>query len=107
VLLAYDIQFWLYTVLGLVALVIELWALADCVGRKADYFQAAFKKTKGFWVGVLAASTAVGALAALGAGGLGTWMIFQLAAVAAAGVYLADVKPALIEVKGGGSAYPW
>ena len=41
--LAYDIQYWLYMALGLIALVIELWALADCVGRKADYFQAAFK----------------------------------------------------------------
>jgi hypothetical protein len=107
VLIAFEIQDWLYRILGYLALGIEVWALVDCVGRKADYFQAAFKKTKGFWVGVLAASTAVGALSALGSGGLGTWMIFQLAAVAAAGVYLADVKPALVEIKGGGSAYPW
>ena len=77
------------------------------MGRKADYFQAAFKRTKGFWVVRWSPPRQWACWPHWAAGGLGTWMIFRLAAVAAAGVYLADVKPALIEVKGGGSAYPW
>lgn len=110
-LIAYEIQEWLYRGLGYVALGIELWALIDCVGRKGEHFQAAFKRTKGFWIGMTVAAAAVGGLSLFG-GGFGTWMLFQLAAVIAASVYLADVKPALNELKGsGGSAYgpygPW
>ncbi|MCG2622945.1 DUF2516 family protein [Arthrobacter sp. I2-34] len=96
---------WLWLALGVVALAIELWALADCLRRKGDHFQVAFKRTKGFWTGLTAASAAVGALALFGSG-LPTLMLFQLAAVSVAAVYLADVKPALNELKGsGGSAY--
>lgn len=110
-LLVYAFQHWLYFGLGILALGIELWALVDCLGRKGEHFQAAFKRTKGFWTGMTAGSVAVGALSLLSTG-LGTLMLFQLAAVAVASVYLADVKPALNELKGsGGSAYgpygPW
>jgi hypothetical protein len=99
------LETWLWFVLGLVALAIELWALVDCLSRKGDHFQVAFKRTKGFWTGLTAAAAAVGALGLLGSG-LGTFMLFQLAAVSVAAVYLADVKPALNELKGsGGSAY--
>ncbi|MFD1211566.1 DUF2516 family protein [Arthrobacter sp. GCM10027362] len=100
-----DLEQWLWFVLGLLALGIELWALVDCLGRKGDHFQVAFKRTKGFWAGLTAGAAAVGALGLLGSG-LGTFMLFQLAAVSVAAVYLADVKPALNELKGsGGSAY--
>jgi hypothetical protein len=103
--LVFLLERWLWLALGLVALAIELWALVDCLGRKGDHFQVAFKRTKGFWTGLTAASAAVGALGLLGSG-LGTFMLFQLAAVSVAAVYLADVKPALNELKGsGGSAY--
>lgn len=100
-----SLERWLWLALGVVALAIELWAFVDCLGRKGDHFQVAFKRTKGFWTGLTAGSAAVGALGLFGAG-LGTFMLFQLAAVCVASVYLADVKPALNELKGsGGSAY--
>jgi hypothetical protein len=100
------IEFWLWNLFGLVAFGLELWALLDCVRHRADSFQRAFKRTKGFWLGITAGSAAVGGLSLAG------WMPLFLGFIAliAACVYLADVKPALAEVKGGrgqGPYGPW
>ncbi|WP_205164016.1 DUF2516 family protein [Arthrobacter roseus] len=98
--MVYAIQFYLYLALGLVALGIEVWALIDCVRRKPEYFDAAFKKTKGFWLGMTGGSVAVGVLGVIGSG-LPFMLLLQLAAVIAASVYLADVKPAMEGLRGG------
>lgn len=99
-------EFWLFRGLAFLALGIELWALADCVKRKPSSFEATFKRTKSFWLGMTAGAAGIGALTAwLGAAGL--FGLLQLAAVIAACVYLADVKPAVSEVQGSGPYGPW
>lgn len=93
-------QGWVVIALSVGALGVELWALVDCLRRRADAFVAAGKRTKNFWllvtgVAMLVGFTGVG----LGGGGLG---FLGIAAIIAAGVYLADVKPALDQVTGHG-----
>ncbi len=89
-------QSWVVLVLSLAALGVEIYAFVDCARRRPDAFTAAGKRTKGFWLAV----TGVAALAGF-AFGL-TIPIFAIIAIIAAGVYLADVKPALDQVMGKG-----
>ncbi|MCC3292338.1 MULTISPECIES: DUF2516 family protein [unclassified Arthrobacter] len=96
------IQYYLYLALGIVALGIELWALLDCARRKPADFERAYKRTKGFWLGLTGGAAAVGVLSAL-VPSL-SLILFQLAAVIAACVYLADVKPAIGSSRGRGNS---
>ncbi|MCH6471622.1 DUF2516 family protein [Sinomonas terrae] len=81
---------------SLLCLVISLWAFIDCVTRKGAAFEAGFKRTKGFWLGITGGATLVGILAALSpVSPLFGPSLFTLAAVTAAGIYLADVRPAV------------
>lgn len=94
-----------FFVLALVALGLELWALLDCVRHKAGAFEATGKRTKTFWLALTGGATLVGVLSLLGSGGglFGTIGLFGLAAVVAASVYLADVRPAVKDAGRGGS----
>jgi hypothetical protein len=108
VALVFEIQRYLYLVLGLIALGIEVWAFSDCLRRPGTAFEAAFKRTKGFWLALTGGSVVVGLLSALGGGGFN---LFQIVAIVAACVYLADVKPAVSQTSGRGGNYgpygPW
>jgi len=88
-----------YIVLGLsaVALGVEVWALIDCLRRRPDAFVAAGKRTKQFWMLITGLAVLLGFVALGGVGFL------AIIAIVAAGVYLADVKPALDQVMGRGS----
>jgi hypothetical protein len=100
------IQQYLYLALGFVALGIEVWALTDCVRRPGTAFEAAFKRTKGFWLALTAGAVVVGLLSTLSS--RGGFNLFQLVAIFAACVYLADVKPAVSQTSGrGGSNGPY
>ncbi len=86
------------------AAVVAVLAFVDCLRRPAGMFTVMGRRTKNFWLLVtgLAALVCVLSLWAiivpfLGAGALamGGVGIFNLIAVVAAGVYLADVKPAV------------
>jgi hypothetical protein len=104
--LVLQIQLYLYFALGLVALGIEVWALVDCVRRPGIAFEAAFKRTKGFWLALTAGAVVVGLLSALGRSA--GFNLFQLVAIIAACVYLADVKPAVSQTSGrGGNNGPY
>ncbi|GGL37871.1 DUF2516 family protein [Phycicoccus endophyticus] len=92
-----ELQYWIVLALSLAALGVEVFALVDCARRRSDAFTAAGKRTKGFWLLVTGIATLVGVVAL---GGLG---LLGIIAVVAAGVYLADVKPALDQVMGRGS----
>lgn len=89
-------EFYLVLILGIAALGMELWALVNCVGHRPDAFDAAGKRTKPFWLIITGLSAAVGVLSVSG-GGLGFLQIF---AILGAGIYLADVKPALQSLRG-------
>lgn len=84
-------------VLGVGALLLEGYAVLDAVRRRPDAFVAADKRTKGFWLALLVVALLVGFVSLSGA-----LSIFGLIAIVIAGVYLADVKPALDRVMGRG-----
>ncbi len=92
-----NVQSWIVLALSVAALGVEVFALVDCVRRRSDAFTAAGKRTKNFWLLVTGIATLLGVVAL---GGLG---LLAIIAIVAAGVYLADVKPALDQVMGRGS----
>jgi hypothetical protein len=97
-----NVQVLLFLALSLILLGIELWALVDAARRPAGAFTYAGKRTKNFWVLLTAAGTLIGFIAIpppLGLGIFGTFAMFI--AVVPAGVYLADVRPAVRSYGGG------
>lgn len=91
-------------ILAIAAFGVQVWALIDCVRNKSVTFQRANKRTKGFWLAITAVATAIGLISLpLGGAMLSSLGILNLAAVTAAGVFLADVRPALAESRRGGS----
>ncbi|GAA4411112.1 DUF2516 family protein [Fodinibacter luteus] len=92
-----DLQDYIVLGLSIVALGVEVWAFLDCVRRRPDAFVAAGKRTKQFWMLVTGVAMLLGFVALGGVGFL------AIIAIVAAGVYLADVKPALDQVMGRGS----
>lgn len=91
-------------VLHLIALVMCVVALVDAARRPATAFTNAGKRTKGFWLAVLGVATAVAFVAIPYPLGIGALGFFAAAlAAAAAGVYLADVRPAVGPYSGTGS----
>jgi hypothetical protein len=85
-------------ILSLVAFAAEVFALVDALRHRADAFVAAGKRTKQFWTIVLGVATLFGFIS------IGSSLIFSigLIGVVAAGIYLADVRPALQQVSGRG-----
>jgi hypothetical protein len=76
----------------------------DCARHRANAFEATGKRTKTFWLALTGGATLVGLISLSASGGLfGTLGLFGLAAVVAASVYLADVRPAVKDAGRGGS----
>lgn len=98
-----------FLILAVVALGLEVWALVDCARHKATTFEATGKRTKTFWLALTGGATLVGVISLFSSGGIfGTLGLFGLAAVVAASVYLADVRPAVKEAgRGGSRPYGW
>ncbi|WP_138415583.1 DUF2516 family protein [Sinomonas gamaensis] len=83
-------------IISFLCLAISLWAFIDCTTRKGPAFEAGFKRTKGFWLGVTGAAVFVGLLSIISPiSPMFGPSLFNLAAVTAAGVYLADVRPSV------------
>lgn len=72
-------------------------ALIDALRHRAEAFVAADKRTKNFWLAVTGGATAV---SFIGIGG--RFLLFTMIAAVGAGIYLADVRPALQSVSGHG-----
>ena len=85
----------LLLVLGLGALALKVWALVDAAVRPQAAFVAAGKLTKIAWVAILAAAVLLGGANVMG--------LFGLLGTVAAIVYLVDVRPAVREIRPGGS----
>jgi uncharacterized membrane protein YfcA len=77
---------------------VQAWALVDCVIRPTQAFPAAGKLSKPAWLAITAIALVIGVLT----GPLG---ILGLAATVASIVYLVDVRPAVREVQGGGNRW--
>lgn len=95
--IVHALYFWTDMILfwGLVAL--RLWALVDCLTRKAAAFPAVDKLTKPAWAAMLLLGAVFGALLSP----YNPISIFSLISVVIAAVYLADVRPAVREISGG------
>ncbi|GAB3495423.1 DUF2516 family protein [Amycolatopsis cihanbeyliensis] len=78
-----------------------LFAFVHALSQRADAYTAADRKTKPIWLAITGGSTAAMALFAF----FGPGMIFWLAGLIAALVYLVDVRPKLIEVQRGGQSW--
>ena len=90
-------QGWLLLTLTAGVFVMAAFALVDALRHRPDAFVAADKRTKNFWLAV------TGGAALLGFIGIGGGMLlFSMIAAVGAGVYLADVRPALQQVTGRG-----
>lgn len=96
--------------LSLAAFAAEVFALVDTVRTRTDAFVAAGKRTKKFWTIINTVATVLGFVS------IGTGLLFSvgLLAIVGSGIYLADVRPALKQVRGtgGGSQHmgpygPW
>ncbi|MET3812578.1 DUF2516 family protein [Arthrobacter sp. UYEF3] len=99
-------DFGISVVILLISLGLEIWAFSDCLRHKANAFEAVSKRTKTFWLALTGGALAVGALAVLtyrGGSPVNALGLFGLAAVTAASVYLADVRPAVKDAGRGGS----
>jgi hypothetical protein len=92
-----DIYPWIDRVLLATALILRLWALIDCVIRRAAAFPAVNKLTKIAWLLILFIGGALGSLPFFG----GPLNLISSASVVAALVYLFDVRPAVREISGG------
>ncbi len=90
-----DIQQLIVVFLGLLAVGVEVYALAHAARQRPDAFVAAGKKTKTFWLAALGIGLLVG-LATF----FNTLSLFGLIGVVIAGIYLGDVKPAIEQVIG-------
>lgn len=95
----YEAQSLLQTVVGVAVFAMMVWALVDCARTRADAFPAAGKRTKQFWLLLTGGATLIGFIFLAN-----PFNLFNLVAVVAAGVYHADVKPAVKAVLGRGGS---
>jgi Protein of unknown function (DUF2516) len=96
------VQGLLMLVIGVLALGVQGFALVDALRQRTDAFPAAGKLTKPLWLAILAVATAIGVIFVLN-----PFSVFNLIAFVAAGVYLADVRPAIKAISGGGNSGPY
>ena len=92
----FDVQTNIELVLSLVLFAVKAFAFVDAVSRPAPAFVAADKQTKVFWLAVLGLFLVAHML---------FWQpigIFNLIGTLAAFVYLADARPAIQSMTGGG-----
>ncbi|CAN5286970.1 hypothetical protein BH24ACT10_BH24ACT10_01690 [soil metagenome] len=92
----FDASNLLLLALGLLTLAIKVWALVDAVTRPGPAYAAAGKLTKPIWLSILVAAVLLGGTNVMG--------LLGLLGTVAAIVYLADVRPAVRELRPGG---PW
>ncbi|MDR2254932.1 MAG: DUF2516 family protein [Arthrobacter sp.] len=83
---------WLYLAIAVVVAVLCVWAFVDCVRRPAANFTSTGKLSKPAWMGITGIAAIV---SVIGVVFLAPSTFFMIAAAVAAGVYLADVKPAV------------
>jgi len=85
----FDAQVLIAMLLGLAALGMEIFALIEAVRHPASAYSAAEKLTKNAWVAITGIAVLIGFIGLQNPLGIG------LIAIVAAGVFLADVRPAI------------
>lgn len=95
-----NLQFGLYWLLALAMLVLEVAALVDAFRHPAQAYVAAFKRSRNFWLALLGLMVLLGILS-LPVTGLGFGLFGTLLVAVPAGVYFADVRPAISNLRRG------
>ncbi|MEZ0073012.1 DUF2516 family protein [Planotetraspora sp. GP83] len=105
----YSLLDYIFWGLAIAAFVLAVWALVHALRTPARAFQAAGKLTKPLWLVFLGLATFFTLVAASGyiGVGFGQLNIFTIVSVIASGIYMADVKPAVNEYRGGGNQGPY
>jgi uncharacterized membrane protein YoaK (UPF0700 family) len=93
--LYYGFQGVVTLVLGIVAFACELFAFVDALRHPEGAYVAAGKRTRVFWLVLLGVALAIGFVTLFN-----PLNLFGLLAFVGAAVYLADVRPALRQVRG-------
>ena len=94
------LQTLLILVLSVLALGVEIFALVDALRQRKDAFIAAGKLTKPIWLAILGVATAFGFIYLRPS--FAPFPLLQIVSFVAAAVYLADVRPAVRGMTGGG-----
>lgn len=98
--ITFTITFFVQLLFSFVLLGVEAWALINALRFPQAAYDAAFKRTRGFWLALTVGALVVGLLTTFtSAGGVFSLML-SIAAFVVAGVFLADVLPALKSVMG-------
>ena len=97
---AYTPLTYFFLALSFVAFGVEAFAFIDAIRRPSQAFPATGKRTKRLWLIILGVAVVVGLAGAVY--GVGPTSILPVAAVVAAAVYLADVRPKVKEFRAGG-----
>lgn len=95
------LQILVYFALYAAVFVLSVYALIDAARRPARAFRTAGKRTKEFWTILLGVATAIAFVAIPWPLGIGQMSFLALGSAIAAGVYLADVRPAIRPYSGG------
>jgi hypothetical protein len=95
----HSVQEFVLLILGVGALLLTGFAAFDVVRRKAPLFPHVGRLTKPVWMGILIAAFLISIVYF---GSPGTLGILNVIGVVAAGVYLAEVRPKLRQIDGGG-----
>jgi hypothetical protein len=96
---AFEVRTLISQIIGYGAALLSLIACIHCAVQKPEAFNAIGTLSKGAWVGILAVSLVL----ALLFGGFARLNLFALIAIAAALVYLLDVRTGIKDI--GGSIY--
>jgi hypothetical protein len=90
----YSVESWLLKILWVGVLALQVWALVDCIGRKAPAFPAANKLTKPTWLLLTALALAMVLISQ------SVTFLLSFIGIIVSCVYLADVRPAVKEISG-------
>lgn len=91
-------EIYLFLAFAVVCLIVAGLALLKCLPKNAQRFDIAFKRTKGFWLGMTGGAALLclfGVYSQLFGGPFG--FLFPVIGATMAAVYLADVEPAVSE----------
>lgn len=90
------IQYWVFAALSTALFALELWAFANAARFRPDAYIAAGKRTKPQWMLFTGIAALLGLIASpFAPGGGGSSLLLMMIGTVVAGVFLADVLPAL------------
>lgn len=96
-----QLYYWTDNALFWGLIVLRVWALLDCITRRAAAFPAVDKLTKPAWLAILVIAGFLGTVFSSPDNPSSVVSVFSLISAVVAAVYLADVRPAVREVSDG------